>query len=107
MDKGLKLGRLEGREELKDVLYHIRGILEVQSTIVELLIGLDECWGRDKEKKGEILGRIEAEVFFHLKYHIRELKRPFEILIGPGYTLQAELDDEKAQVREGAARSVK
>ena len=94
MDKNLKLSCLEGQEELKDVLYHIQGILEVQGTLVDLLMRLDECWSRDKEEADEILGRLEVEIFFHLKYHIRELKQPFETLKGPGYTLQADLDDE-------------
>jgi hypothetical protein len=94
MRKTPALEQLAAAPELKDLVFHLRGLLESQNRISDLAAKLNLEFGRSEEKFGQTLANLEVEIFFHVKYHIRELRRPFELLVAPEYRLLADLDKE-------------
>jgi hypothetical protein len=74
----MKTANLEKREDLGDFLYHIRELLELRDRVGGLVERLDSSLGRDTDATETVIGELETELFFHLPYHISELREPFE-----------------------------
>jgi len=81
------LPRLEDREELREFLFHLRGLLDAQDRITMLLKKLDEKLLADPDGAAESLSFLEVEVFDHLAYHLKELREPFSKFLASLYSL--------------------
>jgi hypothetical protein len=77
----MKTLNLERHEELGDFLYHVREILELQNRLSALIEQLDASFDKDSEGTETVMGKLEAELYFHLPYHLRELREPFERIL--------------------------
>jgi hypothetical protein len=72
-----ELSRMEKAADLEEFVYHLRGILEAGDVIREQAKALDQAFDIDTETAADILGRLRAELYFHLPYHMKELRKPF------------------------------
>lgn len=77
----MKTANLEKREDLGEFLYHLRELLEVRDRVDGLIERLDSSLGRDTDATETVVGELETELFFHLLYHIGELREPFERIL--------------------------
>lgn len=76
---------LEKHEELRDFLYHVREILDLRDRLSALIERLDSSFGKNKVASQAVMGELETELYFHLPYHIRELREPFERILKEMY----------------------
>lgn len=94
----MKIPNLQQREEWKDFLYHVREIVSVQERLGVLVERLDSSFGSDRETTETVMGELESELYFHLPYHLRELREPFERALREVYGEDAKIlvdqDDE-------------
>jgi hypothetical protein len=73
----LKLPSIEGKKELEEFVFHLRGIIEAQGMIEEKALEFDALYERDEEKAAEALADLQVQIFTHLVFHIKKLSRPF------------------------------
>jgi len=94
----MKTPKLQQHEEWKDFLYHAREIVAIQERLGVLVERLDSSFGSDKETTETVMGELESELYFHLPYHLRELREPFERVLKEVYGEDAKIlvdqDDE-------------
>ena len=90
----IDLSKLSMHEELRDFLYHARGLLETHDKLVSLLNTLNETFDTDVEKAAETLSLIEVEIFDHLGYHRTEIRRPLAALARRTYKALEKSDEE-------------
>jgi 16S rRNA C1402 (ribose-2'-O) methylase RsmI len=79
--RAIHLPRLEAREKLRPVVYHLKGILEAQSRIAALVDRLDQVIDENDRETADLLARLEVEIYHQLDYHASTLKEPFEQLV--------------------------
>jgi hypothetical protein len=72
-----EFSRIEKVEDLEEFVFHLRGVLEAADVIREQARELDQVFDSDTEVASDVLGRLRAELYFHLPYHMKELRRPF------------------------------
>ena len=94
----MNTANLEKREELRDFLYHVREILELRDRLSGLIERLDSSFDVDRDATETVMGELETELYFHLPYHLRELRDPFERILRELYGEDAKIlvdqDDE-------------
>ena len=94
----MKTPNLQQREGWKDFLYHVREIVSLQERLGVLVERLDSSFGSDRETTETVMGELESELYFHLPYHLRELREPFERTLREVYGEDAKIlvdqDDE-------------
>jgi hypothetical protein len=94
----MNTANLEEHEELRDFLYHVREILELRDRLSALIERLDSSFDKNKDATETVMGELETELYFHLPYHIRELREPFERILKEMYGEDAKIlvdqDDE-------------
>jgi len=89
------LEKLREEEPSSVIAYHLEGLLEAQDNIRTLLKKLDpsstaaESYARD-------LADLQLEIYTHLAYHMKELRRPLKKLVGAIYEELPELGEEEA-----------
>jgi hypothetical protein len=88
------LSKLSAHEELREFLYHLRGLLEVHANLVPLLNTLNESFDGDVAKTAETLSLIEVEILHHLGYHRREIRRPLAALASRTYKALEKSEEE-------------
>lgn len=94
----LMLRNMESREDLEEFVYHLKGLVEASETISLQASALDEALSQDDERAADILGRLRAEIYTHLTYHLKELRRPF-------LRLEKNLDKEEREGEPGSLES--
>jgi hypothetical protein len=67
---------LETRKEFDEIVYHFNGFIEAAEEISAQMQVLDSTIGCDLERATDAMGRLEAELYTHLSYHMKELRRP-------------------------------
>lgn len=73
----LRLDNLDSKKDLEDVLYHFRGLLEAAEEIRSKIQLVDQSIDEDLERATDSMGRLQAEIYTHLAYHMKELRQPF------------------------------
>jgi hypothetical protein len=68
---------LENRNDIRDFVYHLKGVIEAAEVIHTQMELLDQSINSDLEIATDVMGRLRAELYTHLTYHLKELKRPF------------------------------
>jgi hypothetical protein len=90
----INLPSLESKKELADVAFHLTGFAEAAEEIISQMIILDATIDSDLGRATDAMGALEAEIYTHLAYHVKELRKPFsrlfralcnEILPGIGF----------------------
>ena len=76
---------LRAVEDLNTFHYHAAGMVEAQNRIRDLLLKLDKWYGKDWRKTASILTELWVEMFDHFKYHMVELRGPFEKIMNESY----------------------
>jgi hypothetical protein len=72
-----ELPNLVAKKELEEFVFHLNGILELSEVVGAQIEILDESIDTDLEQATDALGRLRAELYTHLPYHLKELRRPF------------------------------
>jgi len=93
------LSKLSVHEELREFLYHVRGLLEAHDKLVPLLNRLNETFDTDVEKAAETLSLLEVEIFDHLGYHRKEIRRPLAALARRTYKALEKAEEEAASAK--------
>jgi len=74
------LATLEAKEEIEDVVFHLKGLVEATQEIAAQIELLDETIDNDLDRAAGAMGALEAEIYTHLAYHMKELRKPFRRL---------------------------
>lgn len=77
------LAKLRQKNPSSAAAYHLEGILEAHDNIRALLTKLDE--DADPESNAEAISYLQVEIYSHLAYHMKELRRPLKRLIDAAY----------------------
>lgn len=78
------LNKLREAEPSSATAYHLEGLLESYETIRALLDKLGDAT-LDAEGTAETLTYLQVEIYAHLAYHLKELRRPLKKLILAAY----------------------
>ena len=74
----MKNKRTKPLEAIKEMRYHLDEITSTQERLKSLISRLETSVGRDKSECENAMADLETELFFHLPFHLRELRSPFE-----------------------------
>ncbi|MFY9824606.1 MAG: hypothetical protein WAM82_24730 [Thermoanaerobaculia bacterium] len=77
------------------VAYHLEGLLESHENIRHLLAKLGES-ASDLESTAETLTHLQVEIYTHLAYHMKELRRPFKLLLASAYKAIPDIAEENS-----------
>lgn len=73
--------QLRAREPGSAVAYHLEEILEIEGKIRAHLQKLDAVFGVDRDSTAETLVYLQVEIYDHLGYHLKELRKPLGRMI--------------------------
>ena len=73
----IDLPNLASKSELEELVYHLKGFVEAAEVIRTQIELLDEKIDLDPEEATDAMGRLRAEIYTHLTYHMKEMRRPF------------------------------
>lgn len=73
----ITLPSLEAREDLDELVYHFKGLIEAVDEISRQMKLLDSSLDSDPEGAADAMGALEAQIYTHLTYHMKELRKPF------------------------------
>jgi len=73
----VKLSNLEARSDIEEMVFHLKGLIEAAEEISTQAKLFDATLESDLEKATDVMGRLEAEIFTHLNFHMKELRGPF------------------------------
>jgi hypothetical protein len=76
----IALSNLEIKKELEEVVFHLKGFAEATQEILAQMQLLDSTIDKDLDRATDAMGALEAEIYTHLAYHMKELRRPFSRL---------------------------
>lgn len=71
------LPSLEAKEDLEELVFHLKGILDAVEVVRLQIALLDKTIDCDLGQATDALGRLRAELYTHVPYHLKELRRPF------------------------------
>lgn len=86
----INLPNLEAKEDHRELAYHLKGIVEASEVIRDQIELLDRTINSELEVAADAMGRLQAELYTHLTYHLKQLRRPFLKL---SHSLSKELDE--------------
>jgi hypothetical protein len=81
----LRINRLEKDEGLRELLYHVNGIVEASENVAELTRTLNETYGRDSDAFAETTSLLEVQALEHLGYHVKSMRKPLRRLQRQAY----------------------
>jgi len=81
----LSIKRLERDEELREFLYHVKGIAEASENIADLAKSLNDAHGRDADAFADTTSELEVQALHHLGYHVKSLRTPLRRLQREAY----------------------
>jgi hypothetical protein len=88
------LSKLREEDPSSAAAYHLEGLLEAQDNIRSLLAKLDKGSALDPEGTAETLTYLQVEIYSHLAYHMKELRRPLKRLIDAAYKDLPDIEEE-------------
>ena len=86
----LQMNRLDADERLRELRYHLEGIVEAADNVAGLVKRMNETYGLDVNECAKVTTLLEVEVFDHLAYHIKKLRAPLRRVQRKAY---ADADD--------------
>jgi hypothetical protein len=81
------------------VAFHLEGLLAAQDNIRSLLATLAPVDALDRESTAEALTHLQEEIYQHLAYHVKELRRPLRRLVDKAYKDLSPIDVEAEVAR--------
>jgi len=81
--------------------YHLDGLIEAGEAIKNYVESLRSASDHDLNKIADALSELEIEIYFHLRYHMKELRKPFKLLHDAAYR---QLDEREAKNRGSKKR---
>lgn len=87
------------------VAYHLEGLVEAAERIRWHLGYLDAAVGLDPEGLARRMVDLQVEIFDHMGYHMKELRRPFARLISKAFRDLERLEHEAKRPPEKARKS--
>lgn len=91
------LKALRREEPGSPVAYHLEGLLEATERIRQDLARLDAAVDLDAEELAGRMVDLQVEIFDHMGYHMKELRRPLSRLISKAYRDLERLEREENQ----------
>jgi hypothetical protein len=73
----MTLYNLENKKEFEELVYHLKGLIEAAQEITAQAQVLDSAIDSDLDRATDAMGALEAEIYTHLAYHAKELRKPF------------------------------
>lgn len=73
--------KLLSKKERREIEYHLKGLAEAGALIERHTRTLKSSLDTDLEQAARSLADLEVQVFFHLDYHQKHLRRPFKRLV--------------------------
>jgi hypothetical protein len=90
----IDLPNLESKKDLEELVYHFKGLIEAAEEISSQMRLLDQVVDSDLEAAGKALGSLSVEIYTHLSYHMKELRRPLLRFSHTVYGQLGPLEDE-------------
>ncbi|MFY9824700.1 MAG: hypothetical protein WAM82_25205 [Thermoanaerobaculia bacterium] len=94
------LVKLRKEDPSSAVAYHLEGLLESNENIKSWLIKLGEA-DPDLESTSETLAYLQVEIYTHLTYRMKGLRRPFKRLLASAYKSIPDIAREDAESKAG------
>lgn len=95
MSLDLHAPNLDAQGENEELLFHLKGILEVEGNIRKIIEVLDRSLGKDQEKAATALSYLYVEIFHHLLYHMKCTRAPLRQLTSKIYEGLPDLDPDQ------------
>src|SRR5882762_8383637 len=86
---------LSTHDELREFLYHIKGLIEADEKLASLMEALNGSYDTDLEKTAETLSLIEVEIVDHIGYHRKTLKNLLAKLLRNTYRTLERVDQKR------------
>lgn len=100
----LNIKRLERDEELREFLYHVKGIVEASENVADLAKTLNDAYDRDPDVFADTTSEFEVQALHHLGYHVKSLRTPLRRLQRAAYArLEGNGESASKPTRSGAA----
>lgn len=90
-----------------EIEYHLDGLVEVADAIRIYTQKLKEVFGKDLEQTAYALTELDIELFFHLGFHIKKLRRPFKKLHDRAYKQLEEAEADRRKKAKGSKKGKK
>jgi len=89
------LSELRDKNPSSTIAYHLEGLLEAQDNIRSLLERLGAIQALDTESRMKTLTYLQVEIYTHLAYHMKELRRPLKGLIDATYQEAPDIEQDE------------
>ena len=90
------LKSLREKDPSGPIAYHLEGLLEAMERTRTQMAQVDEALDLDPEELAGRLVDLQIEIFDHIGYHMKQLRRPFQRLIDAAYKELPDLEEEEA-----------
>jgi hypothetical protein len=77
--------RLLSPEAQREIEYHLNGLIEAAALVRRQARILTSHLENDVQKVAAALSQLEVEIFFHLDFHMKHLRRPLARLTNRAY----------------------
>lgn len=78
------------------IAYHLEGLMEAMERTRAQMAQVDEAVDLDPEELAERLIDLQIEIFDHLGYHMKQLRRPLQRLIDTAYKDFPDISEDEA-----------
>jgi hypothetical protein len=81
----IRIDKFGLEDEHQDLAYHLNGLIEADGEIKRLARTLNSVCGKNVRKTAEALSLLEFEIYEHLAYHLKGLRKPLSRLRTSAY----------------------
>jgi hypothetical protein len=92
--------QLREQDASSAVAFHLEGVLDASDNIRAHLAKLDQNFGQAPDVAADTLVDLQVELYTHLVHHLKELRKPLEVLVSGEYGKLPDLDPEDLSVLE-------
>ncbi len=88
------LEQLRSRQPGSTVAYHLEGLLDANEKIHSWIVKLGEIPEEDRAVQAETITLLQVEIYSHLAFHLKELRKPLQRLESAIYKQLEKIEDE-------------
>lgn len=87
---------LRKKDASSTVAYHLEGLLEAMDSIRRRIAQVDAAVKLDPETLAAKMVELQVEIFDHMGYHMKQLRKPLQRLIDASYEDLPGIDEDEA-----------
>lgn len=82
--KSTERTQLDASDDVRAVKFHVRELVEIGETLRSLLRDLESAAESDPRVAADTFTRLDVEIFDHIGYHLKQVKKPLKKLARRG-----------------------